>query len=300
MVHLKLQVNLNNYCTVEKNAQLPRKVCFYISAHADDWNLFMYPHVYNDIVSGCKTVLIFTTAGDAGFDQRFWLSREEAAISAIKFCMLPLCDIEEEHDETDFNGHLIHWHRINNIVVYFLRLPDGGMDGKGHKSGQYQSLEKLICGEIESIVTLNNTATYYTWNDLVNTMEAIISIESDDSPEKYLHYLNPDIAINFKDHPDHIATGRAVQNIRSANNFHHFLYTGYSNSNSKNYLAPEEIYYKSGMLAVYEKTMYDCCGYSTIKEKPELYCHWCCVKPVFTEIPAMHNANASAILRSSS
>src|SRR6266545_4755671 len=42
------------------------KVSFYFSAHEDDWQLFMNPSAFQDVVGKAKTVFVHLTAGDAG------------------------------------------------------------------------------------------------------------------------------------------------------------------------------------------------------------------------------------------
>ena len=42
-------------------------VVFYIGAHQDDWQLFMSPQAYYDLIAdNTRVVFIYTTAGDAG------------------------------------------------------------------------------------------------------------------------------------------------------------------------------------------------------------------------------------------
>src|SRR5215471_8104866 len=43
------------------------KVAFYFAAHEDDWQLFMIPQAFEDVLDGkTKTVFVHLTAGDAG------------------------------------------------------------------------------------------------------------------------------------------------------------------------------------------------------------------------------------------
>ena len=50
-----------------QDSKRPEKVSFYFAAHEDDWQLFMNPSAFEDVVSGAaKTVFIHLTAGDAG------------------------------------------------------------------------------------------------------------------------------------------------------------------------------------------------------------------------------------------
>ena len=48
-------------------ADKPDKVSFYFAAHEDDWQLFMNPSAFHDVLDGAsKTVVVYGTAGDAG------------------------------------------------------------------------------------------------------------------------------------------------------------------------------------------------------------------------------------------
>ena len=65
----------------------PDKVSFYFAAHEDDWQLFMNPSAFQDVINGAaKTVFIHMTAGDAGLGigwggrkHPFYLARENGA-----------------------------------------------------------------------------------------------------------------------------------------------------------------------------------------------------------------------------
>ena len=48
-------------------AEKADKVSFYFAAHEDDWQLFMNPSAFQDVLEGAaKTVFVHVTAGDAG------------------------------------------------------------------------------------------------------------------------------------------------------------------------------------------------------------------------------------------
>src|SRR5215467_14693979 len=48
-------------------AARPDKVSFYFAAHEDDWQLFMNPSAFQDVIKGAtRTVFVHLTAGDAG------------------------------------------------------------------------------------------------------------------------------------------------------------------------------------------------------------------------------------------
>ena len=71
----------------------PDKVSFYFAAHEDDWQLFMNPSAFQDVINGAaKTVFVHLTAGDAGLGNGlggrkhpFYLARENGAEAAIRF-----------------------------------------------------------------------------------------------------------------------------------------------------------------------------------------------------------------------
>ena len=137
------------------------KVCFYVVAHADDWQLFMQPNAYNDIAaSGSKVVFIITTAGDAGADEAYWRAREEGAKSSVRFCLAPLASLAQRSGTKEFNSHGINFWSVNNVTCYFLRLPDGNLDGNGFGARGYQSLSKFMLRQIDTIGAVDGSTTY--------------------------------------------------------------------------------------------------------------------------------------------
>src|SRR5438105_14248227 len=112
-------------------------VSFYIVAHQDDWQLFMTPDAYDDLIApSTKTVFIYTTAGDAGKDSVYWLAREKGALRSVQYALdthksppkEPTCSQKSNA------GHQIQYCEYKNSGSYFLRLPDGRMTGKGSET----------------------------------------------------------------------------------------------------------------------------------------------------------------------
>lgn len=106
------------------------KVSFYFAAHQDDWQLFMNPSAFQDVVGGAaRTVFIHVTAGDAGLGtgdrkQPLYLARDNGAEQAVRF----MADTEGVPDSgtastMPFNGHPIYRVGYRNTVSYFLRVP---------------------------------------------------------------------------------------------------------------------------------------------------------------------------------
>ncbi len=83
----------------------PDKVSFYFAAHEDDWQLFMNPSAFQDVINGAaKTVFVHLTAGDAGLGvglggrkNPFYLARENGAEAAIRFHGRHRCGTRRAH-----------------------------------------------------------------------------------------------------------------------------------------------------------------------------------------------------------
>jgi hypothetical protein len=261
------------------------RVSFYIVAHADDWQLFMQPNAYNDLIlPDNKVVFIVTTAGDAGLGDKYWKAREEGMKSSVRFCLAPFRQLHESSSVNCFNGHSIYSYSINNTTSYFFRLPDGGLDGKGFSENDYNSLSQFKSGDIHSIAAIDKSATYSSWSDLSTTIEKIIELEGDGAGKASINYQNPDRTANPKDHPDHIATGHAVKEMRIISALNQLLFTGYSIHENKQKLCSKDLFWKAGMFAAYEQKVFDLCGYSTLAEGVDIYLKWCKKAPQFSTV----------------
>ena len=259
------------------------KTCFYIVAHADDWQLFMCPNVCHDLMNpDCRIVFIITTAGDAGAGERFWRAREDGTKSSVRFCLSPFTKQSETEGTRNVNHHPVCFWSLGNVTCYFLRLPDGNLDGEGFPAQVNQSLQKLERAEIEHLPTVDRTSIYTGWGDLCATLQALIQLEAPVLSDAWLNYLNPDSRVNASDHPDHSATGRAIQAMTIAPNVHQCLFIGYPVRNVAGQLAPKDLFWKAGMFAAYEKAVFDQTGYSTLQEGVGTYLDWCLHKAAFT------------------
>ncbi len=252
------------------------EISFYIVAHADDWQLFMQPNAYNDLVAAnSKVIFIITTAGDAGAGEKYWRAREEGCKSSVRFCLAPLANFAETSGTNDLNTHTIHYWLANNASCYFLRLPDGNLDANGFSSLGYQSLHKFCEGLISTITAADNSTTYNSWQDFCSTLQSIILHESEGKSNILVNYLNPDAGKNPNDHPDHIATGQAIQAMTILSGLQQALFVGYSVGDDQEKLHPKDLFWKAGMFAAYEKAVFDESGYSTLKEGVDIYLRWC-------------------------
>lgn len=255
--------------------ELLKEVSFYVVAHADDWQLFMNPNSYLDLINqDKKVVIIITTAGDAGNNQEYWAAREEGCKSSIRFCLAPHSAIKEWAGTKEINQHTIQYWCANHVSCYFFRLPDGNLDGHGFSNNYYQSLIRLKSLETVTLTALDYSTIYQGWKDFCSTLNEIIDYESKGFINSCINYLNPDPKCNPNDHPDHCATGLALQAIERLPCVRQVLFSGYK-CNAAESVSNTTLFWKVGMLAAYEKSVFDICGYSTLKEDILQYTEWC-------------------------
>lgn len=195
------------------------RVAFYFAAHEDDWQLFMNPSAFQDVVDArTKTVFVHMTAGDGGLGQGtagrkhpYYLARESGAEMAIRF----MADTRGyPHDKLEapaaINGHALRRVSYRNTVAYFLRLPDGHGTGQGFEATGRQSLQRLALGEISSLVPIDGSTVYRGWTDLVSTLRAVLDHERGVSPTLELNVAELNANLNPNDHSDHRMTARAA------------------------------------------------------------------------------------------
>jgi hypothetical protein len=195
-------------------------VAFYFSAHQDDWQLFMNPDAYNDVQSSTtKVVFVYLTAGDGGAgtgnDGRahpYYMARENGAKASVMF----MADARYPHpavaaESAEIVGrHTVQRWLYGNTVSYFLRLPDGNMEGTGYPSTGMQSLKRLHDDPISALTAIDGSATYRRWSDLESTLRKLIDSERGDAREVWVRIADPDTKRNIDDHSDHLLTAKAV------------------------------------------------------------------------------------------
>lgn len=197
----------------------PDKVAFYFAAHEDDWQLFMNPSAFQDVMGGAaKTVFVYMTAGDdgAGLGSRgrkhpYYLARENGAEQAVRFMVDTSGQpVDKEVSHAPFNGHPIYRIAYRNTVSYFLRVPDGHWSGEGYYETGFQSLQRLNTGASGTLRAIDGSATYSGWSDLTKTLRALIDFERGQAAQVQLNVAETDVRINPQDHSDHIMTAKAA------------------------------------------------------------------------------------------
>lgn len=249
---------------------------FYVVAHEDDWQLFMGLNAALDVPTpDSKTVFVHTTAGDAGLGigtggtpVPYYVARENEALSAIRFLAnrgVVGAGPNASVSTITINGKRLHRVAYKNAVAYFLRLPDGNVNGgSGYPSTGNQSLLLLALGSIPEISAIDGSAIYLGWADLVETLRGILLYEAHDSPDVWINVPDTNPLINPNDHPDHTYTGLAMLDaiapLRCVNSA---LFTGYVSATMPTNLGTSEMMLQTALWAVTTAALADSYQLST-------------------------------------
>lgn len=203
-------------------SSLAQTLDVYVTAHPDDWQLFMNPNAYNSVKTEKNSVIfLHTTAGDAGAgtgNNNYYLAREEGSLRAIRFMQNIFSngsglgtDMAPEMEVV--NGKKIKKMTYGNTEAYFLRLPDGNYYGDGYPVHDSTSIKKLVEGNIQSIKAIDGSATYSSLSDLKATLKQLISKASEGKTALNLHIAETDTLANPDDHSDHRFTSLLMQQV---------------------------------------------------------------------------------------
>lgn len=245
---------------------------FFISAHQDDWQLFMNPNVYNSIKNPQdKTVIIHTTAGDAGEGKgkrSYYKAREEGSLRALRFLANTFesgegFGTEMNEEMVQINGHKMQRMSYRNCVVYLLRLPDGNGQGTGYPLHREKSLKKLYEGTVENLHSIDSTAVYKDKKDIITSLKALIQKEQHGIKTE-LHLADTDPENNPNDHSDHQTSSKLFQEVaQEIGNMRLFLYVNYFSSEKPKNISEDEFLMCAATWGVTTSALGDLEHYST-------------------------------------
>lgn len=187
------------------NTSCPSPTTMNVVAHEDDDLLFMNPDVQNDIKAGRCVRTVYVTAGDAGGDEFYWLSREqgsEAAYSKMigkdELWVQRVVKIAEKQFVT------IASPKDNpRVSLVFMRLPDGNMTGQGFSNSHHESLQRLDDNPFGAVQTVTKQSSY-TADQLIGALTTLMHTYQ---PTEIRTQSNVH-GNTFHDHSDHMAVGR--------------------------------------------------------------------------------------------
>jgi len=178
-------------------------------AHYDDDLLFATPTIDRAIHDGYRVRNLFLTASDAGKGMSSYVSDRETGIRAAYDVMRGSSTAWADRTTVLPNGVAVTTTSPEDdprISLSFLRLPDGGLTGGGWFPTGYQTIPKLLGGQIPVLKTLD-TGEEFTPARLVATIAAFVA----DAGATAVFANLPDFAPESAgDHPDHGCAGRLV------------------------------------------------------------------------------------------
>ena len=179
-----------------------------IVAHQDDDLLFMSPDLLHDIKDGHCVRTVYVTAGDAGGDQFYWLSREqgsEAAYSKMIGSDVVWVQRVVKISDNEFIN-VANPQGNSRISLIFIRLADGNLKGQGFANDHNESLVRLEVGKISQIHSVTKQSTF-TSDQVVSALSTLMHTYQ---PAEIRTQSNVADG-KYPDHADHLAVGRYVQ-----------------------------------------------------------------------------------------
>ena len=240
-------------------AEQPQKVSFYFAAHEDDWQLFMNPSAFEDVLGGAaKTVFVHVTAGDAGNGtgrggrhRAYYRARENGAEDAIKF----MADTDREPGtavarHVTLNGHTLYRIAYGRTVSYFLRVADGNLSGSGYAATGWQSLRRLHDAENNVLAAVDGSTAYHGWDDLVQTVRLLVQREAG-GRRVQINVAETDPRVNPEDHSDHLMTAQAALDaVKESPCVRRVFYVDYASANLPENLNAQQRDMESSVFAV--------------------------------------------------
>jgi|GEM_PF-788919 len=227
---------------------------FYFHAHQDDWQLFMGDRAWSSVQTATKVVFVYSTAGDSGDPQAYWLAREAAARTAVDAFIGAgswSCGSQS------ISGHSIHRCVKGKAVSYDMRLPNCAMSMEGYNGRG--CISDLRDGNRTTLAAIDGSTTYNGWADVYNTMRGIVDFESNNQSAPFVEVHAPDydrtVNANRVDHPDHIVTGDAIHLAAASRSWNLNWYMDYAIKNQPTNLTQAQHDQKQSSFLGYDNYM---------------------------------------------
>ncbi|MGO2931801.1 PIG-L deacetylase family protein [Microbacterium sp.] len=181
---------------------------FTVWAHYDDDLIFGSPTIPQALDDGQCVRNLYLTGSDAGKGLDYGYGREDGLRDS--YDVLLGAPVEwKERSVTLVDGITLTMSRPvgdPRVTLFFLRLPDGGLNGEGVPTTGKESLPQLLAGKLSELHMIDSGAPV--------TLEAIsatiVELYNAYQPTSVLAHL-PGSAVGTRgDHPDHQVTGDIV------------------------------------------------------------------------------------------
>ncbi|MEK7059261.1 MAG: PIG-L family deacetylase, partial [Patescibacteria group bacterium] len=183
----------------------PEGTIMNIVAHQDDDLLFMNPDLLHSVKAGSCVRSVYLTAGDAGADAPYWLSRENGSEAAYSSMIgVPSLWIQQIVRLPSGQFVTIDSPKGNDRVsLIFMHLPDGNVGGEGFGASNHGSLDSLEMGRLARLQTVDHQSSYNSRQLLA----ALVALMRTYRPAE-LRTQSDYVTAQAQDHSDHRATGR--------------------------------------------------------------------------------------------
>ncbi|MXS76057.1 PIG-L family deacetylase [Microbacterium sp. CSI-V] len=178
-------------------------------AHADDDIIFANPELSDAITGGATVRAVYVTAGDAGKGLDYAHERE-AGIRAAYDLMRGSTAEWDERRITLLSGATVTRFVPSDeprLSITVLRLPDGGLNGKGFPATGNAGLTQLVNGDVAELAPIDGSPTY----DLPRLTATLAELLAAAQPERVSTNVPHESAFARGDHPDHSCVGSLVR-----------------------------------------------------------------------------------------
>lgn len=240
-----------------KSSTPVRKWTAIITAHPDDWQLFMGAAICEEAQrTHRRLVFVCLTGGQSNEPaDAYWQSREAGYRASIRQAVKarPTAGPDTLAAKVTINGHEIDAYRYKNTVAYFLHLPDGGLDGKGLARGRFQSLKQLR-ETGRPLTPLDGGNSYLSWDELSQTIRQLLAREAIEG-KLTIHCPQPDERCNPGDHADHRLAGELARSATQQVECQFLQYVGYNVARRPANLTPEQTTRQRQVYQAYSQAM---------------------------------------------
>jgi LmbE family N-acetylglucosaminyl deacetylase len=245
-------------------ANIPHTQCLVptimnIVAHEDDDLLFMNPDLLHDLKGNHCIRTVYVTAGDAGNNSLYWLSRELGSEAAYSY-MLGVNDVWDQRTVMLNDRAFITLatpKENTSVSLIYMHLPDGNLKGQGFATSQFESLAKLESGDIKQINSVDGQSTY-TSDEFLTALTDLMHIYQPAEIRTQANYISP----HHPDHSDHMAAGRYAKKAYSQYENQQYegrviipmkFYIGYPIHDQPQNVDGDDLFQKEAAFATYSK-----------------------------------------------
>lgn len=234
-----------------------KSAAVYVSAHHDDWQLFMGSNFFADAQDLHKKVVLVVTTSGCFEPGKFCAVRIAGLGASIKYITdLQAIALKADSGFLSFQKFSIPFYRHNNITVLLLNLPDGNTTGEGFERFGNRSLSKFRKGDFADLFTTDSANVFHHWDQLIEVLGGVVRGELNSCKGAVtLHLPDTSMAINPLDHPDHYSSAYLALKAFAGQRWKRFFYSQYQNEFLPDNLSGADSVHQTGLFDAYNNTV---------------------------------------------